>query len=127
MTEYLIDLNGKQAAIRTGYSPKTAENQASRLLSIDKVKKEVEKRMKKRENRLQITQDDVLKAIMEDRQTARVEGQIGVAMKGNELLGKHLAMFTDKTQMSGELTVKENPMLNELREIRQSLTKGKKK
>ena len=31
--EYLIDLNGKQAAIRAGYSEKTAEVQASRLLS----------------------------------------------------------------------------------------------
>lgn len=35
--EYLIDFNGKQAAIRAKYSPDTAENQASRLLSYDKV------------------------------------------------------------------------------------------
>ena len=35
--EYLIDLNGKQAAIRAGYAPKTAEVQASRLLSYAKV------------------------------------------------------------------------------------------
>ena len=31
--EYLIDLNGTQAAIRAGYSVKTAQEQASRLLS----------------------------------------------------------------------------------------------
>lgn len=31
--EYVKDFNGKQAAIRAGYSPKTAEVQASRLLS----------------------------------------------------------------------------------------------
>ena len=30
--EYLIDLNATQAAIRAGYSPKTAEQTASRLL-----------------------------------------------------------------------------------------------
>ena len=36
--EYLTDSNGKQAAIRAGYSPKTAEVQASRLLSNVKVK-----------------------------------------------------------------------------------------
>ena len=29
--EYLIDLNATQAAIRAGYSPKTAEQTASRL------------------------------------------------------------------------------------------------
>jgi phage terminase small subunit len=32
INEYITDFNGKQAAIRAGYSPKTAENQASRLL-----------------------------------------------------------------------------------------------
>ena len=31
--EYLIDLNATQAAIRAGYSPKTAQEQSSRLLS----------------------------------------------------------------------------------------------
>ena len=36
--EYLIDLNGKQAAIRAGYSPGTAEVQASRLLRNAKVR-----------------------------------------------------------------------------------------
>lgn len=36
--EYLKDLNGHQAAIRAGYSPKTAHVQASRLLSYAKVK-----------------------------------------------------------------------------------------
>src|SRR5579859_7940073 len=35
--EYVVDLNGKQAAIRAGYSPHTAEQQASRLLRNVKV------------------------------------------------------------------------------------------
>lgn len=33
VAEYLIDLNATQAAIRAGYSPKTAQEQSSRLLS----------------------------------------------------------------------------------------------
>jgi len=33
VSEYLIDLNATQAAIRSGYSPKTAQEQGSRLLS----------------------------------------------------------------------------------------------
>jgi phage terminase small subunit len=37
VNEYLIDLNAKQAAIRAGYSAKTAEQQGSRLLSNVKV------------------------------------------------------------------------------------------
>jgi len=35
--EYLVDLNAKQAAIRAGYSPHTAESQGSRLLGHAKV------------------------------------------------------------------------------------------
>ena len=35
--QYLVDLNGKQAAIRAGYSAKTAESQASQMLSKLKV------------------------------------------------------------------------------------------
>lgn len=41
--EYVIDFNGKQAAIRAGYSEKTAEAQASRLLRNVKVRSEVER------------------------------------------------------------------------------------
>lgn len=59
--EYLCDLNGKQAAIRAGYSEKTAEIQASRLLSNDKVKEYVAAKMAEREKRTEITQDMVLK------------------------------------------------------------------
>lgn len=34
VAEYLVDLNATQAAIRCGYSPKTAKQQGSRLLTI---------------------------------------------------------------------------------------------
>jgi phage terminase small subunit len=43
VSEYLIDLNGKQAAVRAGYSPKSAEFQASKLLADSKVSQEVAK------------------------------------------------------------------------------------
>lgn len=46
--EYLIDLNATQAAIRAGYSPKTAEQQGSRLLSNVKVKGRVAEKMAER-------------------------------------------------------------------------------
>ena len=61
--EYLIDLNGKQAAIRCGYSVKTAEFQASRLLSKDKVALEIQKAMDKRSQRTEITADRVLEEL----------------------------------------------------------------
>ena len=58
--EYLVDLNGKQAAIRAGYSAKTAEFQASRLLRDAKVQEYVSARMNARAQRTEITQDMVI-------------------------------------------------------------------
>ncbi|HYF55927.1 MAG TPA: terminase small subunit [Salinarimonas sp.] len=59
--EYLIDLNGTQAAIRAGYSPKTANEQAARLLANASVAAAVAEAQQARSERTQITQDRVLK------------------------------------------------------------------
>ena len=45
--EYLIDRNGRAAAVRAGYSPKTAQEQSSRLLSIVKVKEKDQEEARK--------------------------------------------------------------------------------
>lgn len=58
--EYLVDLNAAQAAIRAGYSEKTARQQAHRLLERDDVQKLIQKEMQKREQRTEITADMVL-------------------------------------------------------------------
>ena len=57
------DFNGKQAAIDAGYSPKTAEYQASRLLSKDKVAAYVDKLRKKRTDKIDYSADRVLDEI----------------------------------------------------------------
>lgn len=58
--EYLIDLNGTQAAIRAGYSPKTAQEQASRLLSNVMVQEAISKAMAARSKRTGVNQDRVV-------------------------------------------------------------------
>jgi phage terminase small subunit len=58
--EYIIDLNGKQAAIRSGYSEKSAEVTASRLLSDVKVKARIAQLMAERAKRCEVKQDDVI-------------------------------------------------------------------
>ena len=57
---YLIDLNATQAAIRAGYSPKTAQEQASRMLSNVMVQDAVAKAMAVRSRRTGINQDRIL-------------------------------------------------------------------
>ena len=61
--EYLIDLNATQAAIRAGYSEKTAQEQGSRLLSNVMVAKAIEAAQKERSERTEITQDMVLQEL----------------------------------------------------------------
>lgn len=58
--EYLIDLNGTQAAIRAGYSEKTAKVIAAENLTKPDIKEYIEKRMKSKEKELIATQDEVL-------------------------------------------------------------------
>jgi phage terminase small subunit len=61
--EYLIDLNGTQAAIRAGYSIKGAHVQAAQLLSNPKVQEFANKLKTERAERTEITSDRVLKEI----------------------------------------------------------------
>lgn len=61
--EYIIDLNATQAAIRAGYSERTAESAASRLLRNVKVATAVAEAKAARSARTQITQDRVLEEL----------------------------------------------------------------
>lgn len=124
--EYLIDLNATQAAIRAGYSERTAEQQGSRLLSNVKVAKTINDALVSRSKRTEITADYVLSTILETvercKQAAPVLDKTGkqvmveteggelapaytfdskAVLRGCELLGKHLALFTDKQEITG--------------------------
>ena len=59
--EYLVDLNGTQAAIRSGYSPETANEQASRLLAHAKVQARVAELQSKLAKKLEVTQERILR------------------------------------------------------------------
>ena len=125
--EYLKDLNATQAAIRAGYSEKTAQEQGSRLLSHAMVKAAVEEAKAERVERIQIDQDYVLRIITEtiercmqarpvkDAQgnPVMVETENGdivpafrfepqAVLKGAELLGKHKGMFVEKREVTGK-------------------------
>ena len=123
VAEYLIDLNASKAAIRAGYSEKTAGSQAFDLLKKPEIQTLIAESMKAREERTEITQDYVLNTIrntvercsqeqpvldFEGNPTGEYRFDASNVLKGCELLGKHLAMWTDKQQHSGEvgLTVK---------------------
>lgn len=61
--EYLIDCNGKQAAIRAGYAPHSAEVTGSRLLRNAKVKARIADLQAKRAKRVGLEADQVLEVL----------------------------------------------------------------
>ena len=63
--EYLIDLNATQAAIRAGYSPRTASQQGERLLRKVEVKELVCIGKAERGKRTQVNADYVLRRLAE--------------------------------------------------------------
>lgn len=61
--EYLIDLNATQAAIRSGYSAKTADVQGSRMLANVKVQQAISEIMANRSKRTGVNQDMVVQEL----------------------------------------------------------------
>lgn len=59
--EYLIDLNATQAAIRAGYSEKTARQTATENLSKPYIREYIDKRLAEKDAELIADQDEVLK------------------------------------------------------------------
>ena len=64
--EYLIDLNATQAAIRAGYSERTANEQGARLLANVSVKAEIELRTTERSEKTQINAAWVLERLAQE-------------------------------------------------------------
>lgn len=61
--EYAIDQNATQAAIRAGYSEKTAYSQGQRLLKKVEISEAIAKNTEKRAEKLEITADNVAKEL----------------------------------------------------------------
>ena len=101
--EYLIDLNATQACIRAGYSEKTANRIGTENLSKPVIKSEINRLKAIREKKIELTAEKVLKDIERVRDKAESSEQYNVSLKASELQGKHLAMFTEKHKVDGEI------------------------
>ncbi len=65
VSEYLVDQNAKQAAIRSGYSPKSAETIGFRLLEKPHIRAAIDARLKKITDKIDLSSEYVLKNLME--------------------------------------------------------------
>jgi phage terminase small subunit len=100
IAEYLIDLNATQAAIRAGYSEKTAHKQGSQLLGKTSIAAAISGAQAERSARTNITQDYVLESIVSAMERCKQDDTFNAAgvFKGAELLGKHLGLFQGETK-----------------------------
>lgn len=117
--EYLIDLNATQAAIRAGYSKKTANRIGTENLSKPVIKEYIENRMAEKEAALIANQDEVLKYLTsvlrgQSKSTEIVIEGLGDGstkarkmekepsekdkLKAAELLGKRYGLYTEKVE-----------------------------
>lgn len=96
--EYLIDLNATQAAMRAGYSKKTAYSIGDENLRKPEIQEYCRHLMQERSERTGINADVVLEEL---RQIALADAEITgrEKMKALELLGKHIGMFDGKAQI----------------------------
>ena len=86
--EYMIDLNATQAAIRAGYSAKTAASQGERLSRNVEIQAAIQAAMKARQERTEITQDRVLaelaKIAFGDQRAVMEWGPSGVKLRDSK-------------------------------------------
>jgi phage terminase small subunit len=124
--EYLIDLNATQAAIRAGYSKKTAQQIGTENLAKPVIKEYIAARMAEKESKLIADQDEVLKYLTDvlrgktQSEVVVVEGTGNGAseartmqkapdekerLKAAELLGKRYSLFKENMDVKHTATV----------------------
>ena len=124
--EYIISLNATQAAIKAGYSKKTARKIAAENLTKPVIQSYISERMKQKESSLIATQDEVLQYLTS---VLRGESQtidtvlVGIGdgcqevqevekkpsekdrLKAAELLGKRYGLYTDKISADVDMSL----------------------
>ncbi len=128
VAEYLVDLNATQAAVRAGYSEKTAYSVGHENLKKPEVAAAIQEAMEVRSQRTEIAQDWILEqlklvyeASIEARPVYDKNGKEkgfsfnpAAANRALELLGKHQGMFTDNLNLGGSVGLRWEDALKEL-------------
>ena len=120
--EYILSGNAAEAAVKAGYSPKTAKSIGQRLLTYVALKQYIQKELDKLHSAKIADAQEVLEYLTsvmrgeEKEQVLRLDGggeqtvdELGVGAKERlraaELLGRRYALFRDRAELSGALPV----------------------
>ena len=100
--EYLIDLNATQAAIRAGYSEKTAKEIGSENLTKPNIAKAIAEAQEKLSNKAQVTVEMVVQGLLDEAKDLSEGSTQSARVSAWAHLGKHLGMFKDKIEHTGK-------------------------
>lgn len=120
--EYLIDCNATKAAIRAGYSEKTAKQMGAENLSKPDLRAYIDEQLERLHNEKTADAQEVMEyltAVMRGEHTEQVLKLIGKGvqtitnidvsakerLKAAELIGKRYGLFTDKIGLDGAVPV----------------------
>lgn len=120
--EYLIDCSAKQAAIRAGYSPKTAYSIGNENLNKPELKAYIDEQLAKIHSAKIADAEEVMKyltSVMRGEHTEEIpilcgdgcqeltQKEVGAKerLKAAELIGRRYGMFTDKVGVEGAVPV----------------------
>ncbi len=120
--EYIVDSNATQAAIRAGYSERTANEQGARLLAKDSVKTYIRELMDEAKDDTIASAQEVMQYLTsvirgKSRSHVLARNDLGAEyilekppdekerLKAAELMGKRHQLFTDKVKVDGNVPV----------------------
>lgn len=135
--EYLVDYNGTKAAIRAGYSEKTARAQGSRMLTNVDILTRVRAIQKERLDKLAVTQESVILKLLDiyDRcmqskpvkewdysehkyvETGEYVFDSKGALNALKMIGEYLAMWKNKVEHSGRVETESSALLSLLDQL----------
>ncbi len=114
VAEYLVDLNGAAAAIRAGYSKSRARQQAYRLSQKPEVQEAIAAAIEERSKRTQVSQDEVIQGLKDETELKGEGSRPAARVQAWAWLGRHLAMFTDNTNLGGSVGIRHEDALKDL-------------
>ena len=121
--EYLIDLNATQAAIRAGYSERSASSIGERILRNDDVRSYISEQLERIHNENTADAQEVMEyltTVMRGKSVSHVLAFVGDGcqrviekppdekerLKAAELLGKRYGLFTDRVELDADTELK---------------------
>ena len=107
--EYVIDHNATQAAIRAGYSPKTAYSQGQRLLKNVEVAEAVRAKEVRLSRKIEVTVAFLTEELEEARVLAMENGQASAAVQATMGKAKLHGLLVDRSEvkMMSDMTLEQ--------------------